>query len=203
MASATYPFAARAAGYTPSPKTNRLTSALESAHPVPWVALVTTRSPSIQCSSPEPVRRKSSGGSRWPPVAKTCNPAKPSCKTRAASGRSSRWFTGTPLSRASSSRFGVTQSTRGSKRSQSSLNPFGSSSSLPELERRTGSSTTGIRLPWPRNCSRKWTTAATTAAVPSIPIFIPAGGRSVQRYSRVARTVSAATGCVSNTPAVD
>lgn len=138
-----------------------------------------------------------------PPVARTFNPQHPCCKARAASGKSFRSVTERPVKTPSSSRFGVTQSTSGNSRSRSSTTPSGSSSSLPELDRKTGSSTTGTRTPLPRSPARKSATAATFAAVASIPIFTPAAGTSSQRQSSVARTTSAATGWAAKTPTVD
>src|SRR5580700_5715090 len=45
-----------------SPRSSRHNKAEENAHPVPWVEVVSIRSPENHVSSPSTVRRKSSGG---------------------------------------------------------------------------------------------------------------------------------------------
>src|SRR5258708_3192272 len=67
IASATYLFAAPAASLAPSPSTTLLSSALENAHPVPWVDRLTICSPVSQNISPLAGANRSSGGFRCPP----------------------------------------------------------------------------------------------------------------------------------------
>src|SRR5216683_143318 len=203
IASATYLFAAAAASLTPSPSTTLLSSALENAHPVPWVDRLTICSPVSQNISPSAGTSRSSGGFRCPPVASTFSSQPISLSASAASGISSRRLTERPVSTPSSSRFGVTQSTRGSRLSRITATPSASSSSLPELDRSTGSSTTGTRPSSSRNAERNSATTATFSAVVSMPILIPAGGRSLTRQSSVALTTSAETAVVDRTPTVD
>jgi len=76
----------------------------------------------------------------------------------------------------------------------------------PELERMTGSRIIGMCGLWEEissRCSRKLTSSLAMAAVPNIPILIPAGGRSAVRWSRVCRKRVESRDWVLATPNVD
>ncbi len=95
--------------------TSPASSALENAHPVPWVDRrlhPLARNPDLHL----PLSRKSLADSRCPPVTTTCNPGFPrilrqSQKPSAAAGTSSAVRTAVPVSIPNSSRFGVIQPT--------------------------------------------------------------------------------------------